>query len=81
MTDGLKEAYKDANSKFRLAGEPIMITCCKCHGKGVYGVSKFDYETLMPSMTEWEDRPCEVCKGTGKISLQFYEDLQKGCRR
>ena len=24
---------------------------------------------------------CEVCKGTGKISWQFYEDLQKGCRR
>lgn len=24
---------------------------------------------------------CELCKGTGKISLAFYEDIQKGCRR
>ena len=71
--DNLKQALEEAKNP--------MITCCKCHGKGVYGVPKFDDETYMPSMTEWEDRPCEVCKGTGKISLAFYEDLQRGCRR
>ena len=78
MTDGLKEAYKDAQ---KYAQDKILITCCKCHGKGVYGVPKFDDETLMPSMTEWEDRKCEVCHGTGKISLAFYEDLQRCVRK
>lgn len=79
MTDGLKEEYKDANSKFRLAGEPIMITCCKCHGMGSYLVPS--YENFDINRDEWEKRECELCKGTGKISLQFYEDLQRGCRR
>ena len=78
MTDGLKEAYKDANSKFRLAGEPIMITCCKCHGYGYYDVYEYDENDMLDSIST---NKCEVCHGTGKISLQFYEDLQRGCRR
>jgi DnaJ-class molecular chaperone len=55
-----------------------MITCCKCHGKGSYDVPIFDYGEFP---TRYENRECELCKGTGKISLQFYEDLQRGCRR
>ena len=79
MTDGLKEAYKDANSTFRLAGKPIMITCCKCHGHGSYLVPS--YEAFDINKDEWERRECEVCKGTGKISLVFYEDLQRCVRK
>ena len=75
MTDGLKEAYKDAQ---KYAQDKIMITCCKCHGKGSYDVPVFDYGEFP---TRYENRECELCKGTGKISLAFYEDIQKGCRR
>ena len=78
MTDGLKEAFKDANSTFRLT-EPIMITCCKCHGHGSYLVPS--YEAFDINKDEWERRECEVCKGTGKISLVFYEDLQRCVRK
>ena len=76
MTDGLKEAYKDAQ---KYAQDKIMITCCKCHGMGSYLVPS--YENFDINRDEWEKRECELCKGTGKISLQFYEDLQRGCRR
>ena len=79
MTDGLKEAYKDANSKFRLAGEPVMITCCKCHGEGTFRVPILDDNGEWGY--EWESRQCELCHGTGKITLEFYEKLQKGCRK
>ena len=57
-----------------------LITCPKCHGKGTYEVPMFDDETFMPSKSEWEQRPCEVCHGTGKITLQFYEEVQRKCR-
>ena len=58
--------------------QEVVITCCKCHGKGSYYVPIFDYGEFP---TRYENRECELCKGTGKISLTFYEDLQKGCRR
>ena len=74
MTDGLKEAYKDAQ---KYAQDKIMITCCKCHGNGTYIVPRYEDDCVV----NWVDESCEVCHGTGKISLQFYEDLQKGCRR
>lgn len=57
----------------------IMITCCKCHGMGSYIVPI--YEGFDSNRYEWEKRECEVCHGTGKITLEFYEQLQKGCRR
>ena len=75
MTDGLKEAYKDAQ---KYAQDKIMITCCKCHGKGVYDVAVYNESG---EIIGWNPTLCEVCKGTGKISLAFYEDLQRGCRR
>ena len=57
----------------------IMITCCKCHGHGSYLVPS--YEAFDINKDEWERRECEVCKGTGKISLAFYEDLQRCVRK
>ena len=77
MTDGLKEAYKDAQ---KYAQDKIMITCCKCHGKGSYNALNLVSEDG-DMMVKPEPSTCELCKGTGKISLQFYEDLQRGCRR
>lgn len=56
-----------------------MITCCKCHGMGSYIVPS--YEAFDINKDEWERRECEVCKGTGKISLVFYEDLQRCVRK
>ena len=56
----------------------VMITCPKCHGKGVYDVAAYNESG---EIIGWNPTLCEVCKGTGKISLQFYEDLQRGCRR
>ena len=57
----------------------ILITCCKCHGQGSYLVPS--YEAFDINKDEWERRECEVCKGTGKISLAFYEDLQRCVRK
>ena len=57
----------------------ILITCCKCHGMGSYLVPS--YKDFDINRDEWKKKECELCKGTGKISLQFYEDLQRGCRR
>jgi DnaJ-class molecular chaperone len=57
----------------------ILITCCKCHGQGSYLVPS--YEDFDINRDEWEKRECELCKGTGKITLEFYEELQRGRRR
>ena len=59
--------------------EQQMITCCKCHGKGKYEAYEWDEEIKCVKYPKTAE--CELCHGTGKISLQFYEDLQKGCRR
>lgn len=56
----------------------VAITCCKCHGKGVHDVVVYNESC---EIIGWNPTLCEVCHGTGKISLQFYEDLQRGCRR
>ena len=69
--DNLKQALEEAKNP--------MITCPKCHGNGSYLVPS--YEAFDINKDEWERRECELCHGTGKISLQFYEDLQRGCRR
>ena len=76
MTDGLKEAFKDAQ---KYAQDKIMITCCKCHGEGTFRVPTLDENGAWGY--EWETRKCELCHGTGKITLEFYEELQRGCRR
>ena len=58
--------------------EDIVITCCKCHGKGVYDVAVYSDSC---EFIGWNPTLCELCHGTGKITLEFYEKLQKGCRR
>ena len=68
--DNLKQALEEAKNP--------MITCMKCHGKGVYDVAVYNESG---EIIGWNPTLCELCKGTGKISLQFYEDIQKGCRR
>ena len=77
MTDGLKEAYKDAQ---KYAQDKIMIPCCKCHGKGSYNALNLVSEDG-DMMVKPEPSTCELCKGTGKISLAFYEDLQRSVRK
>ena len=55
------------------------ITCFKCHGSGNYRVP------IIADNGDWTDKwescKCELCHGTGKITLEFYEELQRGCRR
>ena len=55
----------------------ILITCCKCHGQGTYQVPYY----VDDSTVEWEERDCELCQGLGKITLAFYEDLQRSVRK
>ena len=54
------------------------ITCFKCHGKGTYSAPILDDNGEW--IDKWESCHCEVCGGTGKITLAFYEELQKGAR-
>ena len=68
--DNLKRALEEAKNP--------MITCCKCHGKGVYDIAVYNESG---EIFGWNPTLCELYHGTGKISLQFYEDLQRGCRR
>ena len=69
--DNLKQALEEAKNP--------MITCCKCHGAGKYGVPIIDENG------EWTCKyrtcECELCHGTGKITLAFYEDLQRCVRK
>ena len=56
----------------------VVITCCKCHGYGFYDVYEYDENDMLDSIST---NKCELCNGAGKITLEFYEKLQKGCRR
>ena len=64
---------------WKMTEEQQMITCCKCHGAGKYGVPIFAENGEW--MGEYKVRQCELCKGTGKISLAFYEDLQRSVKK
>jgi len=53
-----------------------LISCPKCHGKGVYDVPVYDGDELKgynPSL-------CGICGGVGKITIEQYEWLQEQCR-
>ena len=69
--DNLKQLLEEAKNP--------MITCCKCHGKGTYDAYEWDEEIKCVKYPKTAE--CEVCHGTGKITLEFYEELQRGCRR
>ena len=71
--DNLKQALEEAKNP--------MITCPKCHGKGEYEVAHYEDDELLDCVEIWESRHCELCYGTGKVTLEFYEDIQKRCRR
>ena len=76
MTDELRERAKKLHKRHEeLLNMPL--TCPKCHGKGTYEV--YDY-TDSGEINEKITFPCEVCNGTGKITLEFYEELQKAVR-
>ena len=72
--------YKNALEMMELVdNQPaVLLSCPKCHGKGVYDAAVYNESG---EIIGWNPTLCEVCKGTGKISLAFYEDLQRGCRR
>ena len=59
--------------------DDIVITCCKCHGNGKYEAYEWDEEIKCVKYPKTAE--CELCHGTGKITLELYEKLQKGCRR
>ncbi len=51
-----------------------LITCFKCHGAGKYKVPVYGrYDELR----YWKDEPCELCKCTGKISIEKHEEEQR----
>lgn len=53
------------------------ITCFKCHGNGKYSVPVYGrYDELR----YWQDKPCEICKCTGKITIEQYESEQRKIR-
>lgn len=52
-----------------------MITCFKCHGEGKYEVFTWDDE--IPCVTTSREKvKCEICGGTGKITIEAYEWFQ-----
>ena len=71
--DRLKQALEEAKNP--------MITCPKCHGEGEYEVAHYEDDELLDCVEIWESKHCELCYGTGKVTLEFYEDIQKRCRR
>ena len=89
QTDILSERLKDRLTKIKNDAElalvaveeigGLKIACCKCHGKGKYEAYEWDEEIKCVKYPKTAE--CEVCHGTGKIPLEFYEDLQRGCRR
>ena len=66
------------NEQMQKACKDMEISCFKCHGLGTYNVPILDDNGEWTD--EWESCHCEVCGGTGKITLAFYEELQKGAR-
>jgi len=91
--DKLKEAFCIVFKKFNtnnphkevimsvINTEPaVLLSCPKCHGKGVYEVAVFDEENEVWT-GEAENVHCELCYGTGKVTLEFYESIQKASRR
>ena len=66
------------NEQMYKACKDMEITCFKCHGLGTFNVPILNDNCEW--MDEWESRHCEVCGGTGKITLALYEKWQKRMR-
>ena len=60
--------------------EPILLSCPKCHGVGKYKVPIYEDDCLLDCVETWENRRCELCNGTGKMSIEFYEMIQSHTR-
>ena len=55
-----------------------LLSCPKCHGNGTYkALDDIDEH----GQWTYKKNNCEVCHGTGKMTIEFYEELQKGCRK
>ena len=68
------DEYADILWNKRFADDGKTLTCFKCHGKGTYNVPILDDNGEWTD--EWESCHCEVCGGTGKITLKAYEWFQ-----
>lgn len=55
------------------------ITCSKCHGTGTYKIPILDEDTWELSKM-YENHICELCHGSGKLDVDFYEELQRKVR-
>ena len=78
-TGGFTEANKEyLEEQIKKAVSDLPITCFKCHGTGIHKAP------ILDDNGEWTDKwkscHCEVCGGTGKITLAFYEKRQKRMR-
>lgn len=58
--------------------DEVLLSCPKCHGNGSYEVPVCGEGG---EFYRYEPNLCETCKGTGKVTLEFYEELQRRCRR
>ena len=71
--------YEDALEVMNMVDkqDEVLLSCPKCHGSGKYNalVEYEDGEGL-----RYEPRKCLLCNGTGKMTIEFYEEIQKGCR-
>ena len=66
------------NEQMQKACKDMRISCFKCHGKGTYNAPILDDNGEW--IDKWESCHCEVCGGTGKITLALYEKWQKRMR-
>ena len=74
--DTKEEAIKAWNKRVADVGKTL--SCFKCHGTGIHKAP------ILDDNGEWTDKwkscHCEICAGTGKITLALYEKWQKRMR-
>jgi len=72
--------YKNAIGMMELVdNQPtVLLSCPKCHGKGEYDVYEYDENDMLDSIST---NKCELCYGTGTVTVEFYEYIQKASRK